>query len=116
ALSVLRKLLPDGALLADAQSIALDLDRVDVDAVTFDKLARSESIDDLQRAVSLYDGDLLDGFHARAPAFDEWLLFERQRLRERAVSAMRHLLDRLTEAREHEAAIRVAVRLLALDS
>ena len=62
------------------------------------KHPRRTKIDDLEKAVTLYRGGFLDGFFIDSPAFDEWLLFERDRLKERMLTA----LDQLAEAYEAE--------------
>src|SRR6266851_1473061 len=63
----------------------------------------------LEQADSLYRGELLPG------CYDEWILPERERLRQRHLQVLEHLL-RLFEGRgDHVTAIRYAQRLLALD-
>ena len=43
----------------------------------------------LRKAVNLYQGDFLEGFYVRdAPAFEEWVLLERERLRQMALQAV----------------------------
>jgi predicted ATPase/DNA-binding SARP family transcriptional activator len=65
--------------------------------------------DALEQADSLYRGDLLPG------CYDEWILPERERLRQRHLQALEHLL-RLFEGRgDNVTAIRYAQRLLGLD-
>lgn len=55
------------------------------DAVAFDEAIRSG---DMARAMELYGGNLLEGFHiADAPAFEVWLDRERGRLRDAAKTA-----------------------------
>jgi len=56
-----------------------------------DRLAR---LDGLGRAILLYRGDFLEGFLVRdAPAFDEWTLVERERLRILAINALQQLTE-----------------------
>src|SRR6266852_3667782 len=63
----------------------------------------------LEQADSLYCGELLPG------CYDEWILPERDRLRQRHLQVLEHLL-RLFEGRgDHVTAIRYAQRLIALD-
>src|SRR5437667_3973229 len=65
--------------------------------------------DALEQADSLYRGELLPG------CYDEWILPERERLRQRHLQVLEQLL-RLFEGRgDHVTAIRYAQRLLALD-
>jgi len=65
--------------------------------------------DALEQADSLYRGELLPG------CYDEWILPERDRLRQQHLQVLEHLL-RLFEGRsDHVTAIRYAQRLLAFD-
>ena len=49
-------------------------------------------IEGLREAVELYRGDFLEGFYVRqAPAFEEWALAQRARLRELALQALHRL-------------------------
>ena len=51
--------------------------------------ASGSGIEHLQHAVEVYRGDFLEGFYVRqAPAFEEWALAQRARLRERALQAL----------------------------
>ncbi|MCI0645594.1 MAG: tetratricopeptide repeat protein, partial [Chloroflexi bacterium] len=63
----------------------------------------------LQAAVALYRGDLLPG------CYDEWLLPERERLRQMITAALEQLTQLLETMHEYRAAIRQAQRLLQLD-
>ncbi|MFN3726414.1 MAG: BTAD domain-containing putative transcriptional regulator [Allosphingosinicella sp.] len=71
----------------------------------------------LEAAAALYAGDFLGGFAIRnASAFEDWAEFERQRLRETAVSVLRRLLDAYSSRPDSsEPAMRAALRLLILD-
>jgi DNA-binding SARP family transcriptional activator len=65
---------------------------------------------ELRSAVDLYAGDLLEG------CYDEWLIEERERLRDRYLSAVRRLTDALAERGEHAEAIRLGRELLRGDA
>jgi DNA-binding SARP family transcriptional activator len=72
----------------------------------------------LQSAVDLYRGDLLEGFYVRqAPAFEEWVLAQRARLRELALQALHSLTvyHAGRGAAGHAEGIDYATRLLVLD-
>ena len=69
----------------------------------------------LEQAAALYRGDLLDGIGMRDPAFEDWLLVERQRLRQLAEEALTRLLTQSMAAGARERAAGAARRLLALD-
>ncbi len=98
-------------LVKGRDTLALDPQAVEVDAVLFEQLVPSDIIDDLRRAAALYAGDLLDGFGIRDPMFEGWLADERQRYRELAISVLKKLVDRETGAD----ALAAGQRLLALD-
>jgi DNA-binding SARP family transcriptional activator len=79
-------------LMKDRNTLALNPDAVEVDAVVFEQLASKDGIADLERAATLYAGDLLEGLGVRDSAFEEWWLLERQRLRNRAIAVLKRLL------------------------
>ncbi|HUL06006.1 MAG TPA: BTAD domain-containing putative transcriptional regulator [Candidatus Acidoferrum sp.] len=114
----LRKLL-DGVqpspLRADREFVALDTEAVTVDVAEFEQLINEGTMEALARATALYRGDLLDGLDLRDPAFDEWLLMERQRLRDLAREALARLVDRHLSGGAHDQAAAAARRLLAID-
>jgi DNA-binding SARP family transcriptional activator len=61
----------------------LDVERFEVQA---GGASAGAGIEGLREAVDLYRGDFLEGFYARqAPAFEEWALAQRARLRELAL-------------------------------
>ena len=64
---------------------------------------------DFEAAIAAYGGDLLP--HCA----DEWLLFERERLREQYAAALERLIARRERERNFGEALRLARRLLALD-
>jgi predicted ATPase/DNA-binding SARP family transcriptional activator len=101
-------------LTTDAETVALDPQWVDVDVTTFERLATGD-LAQLESAVRLYGGDLLEGLRISEAPFEEWLLSERERLRERAVDALARMLATHRRASNTEAAIQAALRLLALD-
>jgi len=117
-LMALRKVLParPPGLVVEGRAIALDPAAVDVDVVRFAALVDAGTAEGLAQAAEVYQGDFLEGFILREPSFEEWLVAERERLRERAFDALRRLLDLQHVARAIEPAIRTALRLLALDA
>ena len=69
----------DVILSRGSAEVGLDPLRVDCDAAAFSSALANGR---LERALELYRGDLLEGFHlSDAPQFDEWLERERSRLR-----------------------------------
>ena len=70
----------------------------------------------IEEAVALYRGDFLEGFYVRsAPAFEEWALAERERLRQMALRALYRLVGHYTAKGDHGRGLDYATRLLALE-
>ncbi len=102
-------------LASDGDTVALEGDAVDVDVAQFEALVAQGTPESLAAAKALYQGDLLEGLSLREPAFEEWLLAERRRLRELALDAFCRLLDLQIAAEAREEAVQTALRLLAID-
>lgn len=102
-------------LIVERATIALNPHAVEVDVVIFERLVAEGTPEALDRAVSLYEGELLTGFRLNEPPFEEWLRAQRERLRELALDACRKLLTHQTGRGAVEPAIQTAMRLLALD-
>src|SRR6267378_6190992 len=116
ALFALRKALSDTSVVQqDGDALALERGAVDVDAVTFERLVHEGTASALEQAVALYQGDLLSGFAVDEAPFEEWLLAERERLRELALEALARLLANQRNAGASEAAVHTALKLLTLD-
>src|SRR5262245_21613138 len=107
--------LSPGVLVAEAQAVALETAAVDVDVLTFEKLVAEGTAEAIERAPALYQGELLEGLSIDEPPFEEWLLAERERLRELALEALARLLAQQSRDQATERAIQTAIRLLALD-
>jgi DNA-binding SARP family transcriptional activator len=90
------------------------LGRVDLDEFE-DALTRAEAVTGtfdlvaLRQAVDLYTGDLLEGLE------DEWIVPDRDRLRQRLGDALERVAVRLSERADYAEAIRHAERLLHHD-
>jgi DNA-binding SARP family transcriptional activator/tetratricopeptide (TPR) repeat protein len=118
ALVVLRRALADAhppPLRIEGQTLALNSVGVEVDVVTFERRVAEGTPQALEQAAELYRGDLLLGFSVNEPLFEEWLVAERERLREMALAALARLLGHQSKAAGTERAIQTAVRLLGLD-
>src|SRR5215470_7632146 len=102
-------------LLTDRGCVALDQAAVNVDVQEFEQLSAEGTPQALARAVTLYRGDLLDGLDIDGAEFEEWLLVERQRLRDRAREALAALLGSQLSSGERDQAGAIARRLLTLD-
>jgi DNA-binding SARP family transcriptional activator/tetratricopeptide (TPR) repeat protein len=106
--------LPGPLFLDDGDALAVDPASVDVDVPTFESAAAEGSPAALDRAAALYRGDLLEGLRAQTSPFEEWLLAERERLRELALEVLGRLLAHQVRTGA-DAAPHTAARLLGLD-
>lgn len=88
---------------------------VDVDAAEFLRLAKSDRLEDLQRAASKFGGTLLSGMQISLEPFERWLAIERQRFDAARLDLLHRLASGFATARETEKAIATCRQLLALD-
>jgi len=113
ALHHLRASLGKEALLSHGEeAVELDGTRVGCDVARFE-----EALDggDLERSLTLYRGDLLQGFFLPdAPEFERWVEGERSRLRRRAAHAASTLSETARESGDRGGATRWAREALAL--
>ncbi len=116
ALTALRRALgASGALRLAGDTVALDPGGLALDVAAFETHAAEGSDAALAEASRLYRGDLLSGLAVREGTFQEWLLSERERLHELALTSLGRLLARQRAASALDAAIETAERLVALD-
>lgn len=124
-LHLLRKKLPseasdlldvsDKKMVRWSQDAQLSLDVVDFETLLkqASKSVKTSQTEEAQQAlaaaVSLYRGDLLPS------CYDPWIEEERERLRVEYSSALKRLIDLLTDRREYGAALRYAQHLLRSD-
>lgn len=81
-----------------------------LDVAEFENLAgQTASPQALREAVAIYRGDLLQG------CYDDWILFERERLRQMLAETLERLIALLESGGDYRAAIQYAQRLLYLD-
>jgi len=121
SLSSLRKL-SESALTITRQTVTFNHDNdywLDVEVLE-SALAEDDAGPDvlhaLREAVDLYRGEFLEGFSVRqAVVFEEWVLGERERLRQLVIQALHRLSVACTERGEYAAGIEYTVRLLALE-
>src|SRR4051812_24577827 len=83
---------------ADGQSVELQYDRVMVDALAFQELIGKGDRQSLADAIALYRGELLAGLDLDEAPFEEWLLAQRERLRELAMNGLSRLLAQESNA------------------
>lgn len=103
--------------IIDASGETLSLDRLacSADTAEFQQLARSAEPKEIEAAVALYTGPLLDGVAPKEEGFEEWLRAERMRLAKLAAAAMERLAAHCALAEDHEAAVRILRRWLGDD-
>jgi DNA-binding SARP family transcriptional activator len=102
-------------LRLESDSVMLETAAVEVDALRFEQGIADTDPSMLEDAVLLYRGDLLAGLRVQSEPFEEWLLAERERLRELALEALAKLLTHRRRSGQYEAAVQTALRLLAFD-
>jgi len=103
------------ALRLQGDSVTLEGASVEVDVLHFRRLVSDGTPTSLEGAVALYQGDFLEGLAPDAPLFEEWLVVERERLREQAAEALAKLFAHQRSAGEIEAALQTGLRLLAFE-
>jgi predicted ATPase/DNA-binding SARP family transcriptional activator len=104
-----------GVLRQEGDTLALEPTAVDTDTARFEQLVSAGIPEALAQMAQLYTGDLLSGFALDEAPFEEWLLTERERLRELALEGMARLLAHQRKAGTHEAGVQTAIKILGLD-
>lgn len=117
ALYELRRALAASASLlrVEGDTVAVDVDRIDLDVATFTRLLDDGTPRALDQAAALYRGELLAGLTVKEEPWEAWLRSERARLHDRALDGVTRLLAQQRQAGQLQPAIDAAHRLLALD-
>lgn len=118
-LSRLQQSLPEGSrscLSVDAHEVSLSPDGVELDIDLFERLSADGTPETLERALALYRGPFLDGLADCGEAFEQWMSVERRRIAETLQQVLRRLLRHYVVTGAVDAAILLALRLLAIDS
>jgi TolB-like protein/Tfp pilus assembly protein PilF len=102
-------------LLSDREFVSLNPAAVLIDVAQFERLIGEGTAKTVAQAMTLYRGELLDGLEVRDPSFEEWLIAERQRLRDLARDALAAVLARHMADDSRDQAMPVARWLVALD-
>src|SRR5262245_51739081 len=103
AVYVLRQALGEDAVLSAGDGLRLNPERIESDAAEFQAAVLRG---DLERAVELYGGPFMDGFFlSRAPAFDELVAVERERLARSHSGALEALAHRAEERGDPASAV-----------
>jgi DNA-binding SARP family transcriptional activator/TolB-like protein/Tfp pilus assembly protein PilF len=103
------------ALVVEDQSLALPIDRVEVDALQFVACAGAADAIERRGCLDLPWGPFLGGFSTGAEGFDEWAAAERQAFEATAVRAFADLTEQFDAAGDREFAIMALERLIAID-
>ena len=116
-LSELNKILGDGWLEADRESVRLRNGYwLDVAEFQHALAAKDDNVKTLMKAVDLCRDDFLIGFTLPdCPQFDEWQFFQTESLRQSLASALEKLVGVLSDQAEYKTAVPYARRRLALD-
>jgi TolB-like protein len=116
ALTRLRRVLGDDALISNGETVALRLGMISCDVARFEALVCDGSRGALDEAVSLYRDRLLAEIEIPEEAWTEWLGVQRQRLEGLALDAMVKLGEQELHLGDHEQALRAANRAIAVSS
>jgi DNA-binding SARP family transcriptional activator/class 3 adenylate cyclase len=116
ALFRLRKVLGQQVLESDGEVISLDIATVRCDVGRFRDLVVEGSRDALSTAADLYRGDLVDDIAIGEESWNEWLVGERERLKELALAAMVKLGEQELAAGHADHALRTGQRANALNN
>ena len=114
-LSRMRKWIPE--LAVTRKQVAYPVETaVSIDLLTLNATLASGAIAEIDSTLSSYKGDLLNNFYLDdAPRFNEWLLLEREKLRQRVTAAYRQICFAYAEQGAWPQGIAAAQRWFALD-
>src|SRR5262245_20620366 len=99
----LRRALGESAILSEGDALCLNAEVVPCDVI---QLQAALAAGELERAVGLYAGPLLDGFHLpHASDFEHRMDAERERLRRRVVQALESLAQKASAHGDWAAAV-----------
>jgi len=102
-------------LSIDEDAVSLEATALDVDVARFERLVAEKTPAMLEEGCRLYRGEFLAGLAVAEPPFEEWLVTERERIRELALEAVARLLAHQSRAGALAEATQTALRLVALD-
>ena len=103
------------AIETDGRTVVLARGTLDIDVLEFERSSANGAAEGLERAAELYRGELLAGIVVNEPSFEEWLVAERERLRERIIEVLARLVTVYRARGNADRAIQAALRLTALD-
>lgn len=91
--------------------IGLSVGQVEVDLAVFERAAAGSNLADAKKAVEIYRGGFLEGFHSGSGQFENWAAERRRQVIESAIL----VFDRVARASPGEPGILHAKQLLELD-
>jgi predicted ATPase len=105
------------AMLNPEAPIWVDVDELEKRSASLQSLDATDKLDQLVAASALYRGDFLSGFLARAaPLFEEWLLVERERLRQAALRLLEQLIEASIQQQDWPTGLAAVRKALAIDN
>lgn len=113
----LHRLIPEdyAALRATRDWISLDSQLINIDAQVFNTALAQGDEHSLDKALELYQGELLEGCNPRSDMFSAWLETYRNDYSLRAVATLRQRLNMLLEQQDYPRSLHYATQLIALD-
>jgi adenylate cyclase len=114
ALTKLRLLCPD-LIETPGDTVALSPKVCSIDLIRFEEGGRAQQTGALLQALTLYRGDLLEGFTSSEADYQDWLEMTRGHLRKLACDIAERLIGLLRTEHRKQEAVDVLHRLLDLD-
>lgn len=105
----------DDLLQVDRKRVALNSQRIKTDIGEFRELIKSPDIETLEKAASLYRGDLLEDLVVQDRQWEEWVTQERESLRSKQAELLCTLIDRYSAGVNSAQLINSGRRLVELD-
>lgn len=102
-------------LCADSAAVWVDGDRLDVDAVEFERLSDAPHAVDLLDAAAMFGGPVLADLAVAEPAFDDWRTARSAALAQIHEGVLRRLCARSLTKEETEKAVQIAQWALGFD-
>ena len=114
-LSRTRKWIPE--LVSTRQSLQFrPMAQTHVDLYVLNEALATDNVGQLDKALKLYKGDLMQGFILEdGPRFNEWLLLQREQVRQQVTAAYQKLCQTYADQKQWTEGIMAARRWLALD-
>ncbi len=99
----------------ERKRIGLNPDLIETDLAEFNQLIDLQDNQSLEKAVTLYRGDLLEGLVIQDREWEEWLMLEREGLRTKLAEMLCTLIGRFAKESNIKKLIEIGRRLIDLD-